>query len=141
MPLKQIPTKELVKTFSTSSGPGGQNVNKLATKATIRWCYNESSILNQYQKSKVKRFPAFKKLINLKGEIVISESRSRSQKHNLRLAIAKLNKLVNQAIKPTKTRILTTPTKNSLERRKKLKQHRKQKKELRKTTKGQLLMD
>ncbi|WP_425398073.1 alternative ribosome rescue aminoacyl-tRNA hydrolase ArfB [Aeoliella sp.] len=100
-----IPRSELNLTFSRSPGPGGQNVNKVNSKATLRWEYQQSIYLPDGVKSRFGRL--FAKRINDAGELVLSSSRHREQRRNVDDCLEKLRQLVLAALvvpKPRKPR-------------------------------------
>ncbi|MCO6045417.1 aminoacyl-tRNA hydrolase [Aeoliella sp. ICT_H6.2] len=100
-----IPRSELNLTFSRSPGPGGQNVNKVNSKATLRWEYGASIYLPNGVKSRFGRL--FAKRINDAGELVLSSSRHREQRRNVDDCLEKLRQLVLAAVavpKPRKPR-------------------------------------
>ena len=110
----QMLLNECLITFSLSSGPGGQNVNKNHTKATLRWSLTKSQI-PEIVKSKL-----FKKLagrLTALSEIVIHSQASRSQSDNEQNCRKKLILLVNNALKVPKRRVPTKPSKASKARR------------------------
>ena len=98
----RIPEWEIEFSAARSSGPGGQNVNKTATKVTLRFNVSDSKTLNNEQKKTV--LIKLSGWINKEEEIVISEQSSRSQWTNRKNAIAKLNVLINDALIPEKQR-------------------------------------
>ncbi len=125
----KIPEKEFEIIFSRSGGKGGQNVNKVETKATLRWDVYNSQVLTPEQKHLI-----LQKLhgrITEKGELILWSQSERSQAQNKATVIARLNDLVNQALIPEKARIKTKPTKSSKERRLESKKRISEKKKLR----------
>jgi ribosome-associated protein len=87
-----IPRNELRFSFVRSSGPGGQNVNKVASKAILRWPVVKSSALPDAVR---KRFlDSYKRRINERGEILLASQRYRNQARNVADCIAKLQLLV-----------------------------------------------
>ncbi len=64
-----VPESEIVEQFSRSGGHGGQNVNKLSTKAEARWNIDESKAFSDEEKEKIKKFLANQ--INKKGELIV----------------------------------------------------------------------
>ena len=111
----QIPENELNITFARSSGKGGQNVNKTSTKVVIHWPIGKSIVLLPEEKDRVRMKLANR--INNEDELVIMSEEERSQPDNRRIAISKLQALVNQALRVPKKRRPTRPTKASKLRR------------------------
>ena len=100
---------------SLSSGPGGQNVNKVSTKIELRFNVQKSALLNDAEKEiNIKRLP---NKINLEGELIIVSQSERSQLKNKERAIERFYQLLNKALKPEKIRIKTVPTQASKEKR------------------------
>ncbi|MCK5775599.1 MAG: aminoacyl-tRNA hydrolase [Bacteroidales bacterium] len=102
-------------TFSRSSGPGGQSVNKVNTKVTLRFCITESTLLDEEQKDLL--LEKLENRINNEGELLIISQSSRSQLKNREEAIQKFYDLLNEALKPKKKRKATKPTRSSKEKR------------------------
>ncbi len=111
----KIPEKEIEFDFALSGGPGGQNVNKRATKVIAHWNVGASQVINEEQKQRIREYWANK--INEKDEMVVIAQEERSQHQNRAVAIERLNNLVNTALIPQKERIPTQPTKSSVEKR------------------------
>lgn len=103
--------------FSTSrsSGPGGQNVNKVNTRVTIHFDIMNSQRLNEQQKQIICNI--LQNRINKDGKLVINCEETRSQLRNKEIAIDLLHLLINQALKPIVKRKATKPTRNSKLRR------------------------
>lgn len=100
-----IPDDELIITASRSSGPGGQNVNKVSTKATLRFDIAATPCLTAEQKSLVKK--KLKNIINREGRMVMHEETSRSQAANRKRVIEKFAGIIAQALKVRKKRLET----------------------------------
>ncbi len=94
-----------------SSGPGGQNVNKVNTKVSIHFNVNESELLSRPQKIII--FNKLKSRINKDGFIIINCEKTRSQLKNKEMALSSLHDLINRTLTPEKKRISTKPTKAS----------------------------
>jgi len=110
-----IPDTELHFSFARSSGPGGQNVNKVSSKATLHWDVTQSPSLPEAVK---RRFlEKFASRITTQGEIVISSQESRDQPKNIQLCLDKLRGLILDVLVPPKKRRPTKPTKGSKVRR------------------------
>lgn len=124
-----IPEDEFTITFSMASGPGGQNVNRRATKVDLRWNVMESRVLILGQKQKV--ISAYPKRIDKDGYFFLRSQKTRSQEQNRQDVIARLHKLVNQALRPVKQRLPTKPTRVSQEKRLRQKKEQSEKKKLR----------
>jgi ribosome-associated protein len=100
---------------SRSSGPGGQNVNKVNSKVELRFDIKNSSLLTDDQKNILLVKLATK--ISSEGILSVISQRDRSQLSNKEDAIEKLYLLIAKALKPVKPRKNTRPTKGSVERR------------------------
>lgn len=100
---------------SRSSGPGGQNVNKVNTKVELRFHIDDSNALSDEQKDKLKTKLANK--INLAGELVLVSQDNRSQLKNKESVSKKFLKLVEYAMRDKKKRKTSKPTAASIEKR------------------------
>jgi ribosome-associated protein len=100
---------------SRSSGPGGQNVNKVNSKVELRFDIPNSSLLTDEQKEILITKLVTK--ITTEGLISITSQRDRSQLANKEDAIQKLYLLFTKALTPVKPRKNTKPTKSSIEKR------------------------
>lgn len=118
-----IPESELSESFIRSSGPGGQNVNKVATAVQLRFDVTNSPSLNAYQKGRLARIASH--LMTQAGELIIEASRYRTQVQNREDARARLAAMIEEAsMPPPPKRKKTRPTKASVERRLKAKTSR-----------------
>ena len=117
-----IPSNEIKWRFSRSSGPGGQNVNKIESRVEIIFDLEDSKVLNDYQKEILKR--------NLKNKLVNNSLRLAVQEHrnqllNRQLALMKFSSIIKNALnKPLKLRKSTRPTKASQKKRVEVKKKR-----------------
>ena len=124
-----IDVKELKFRMIKSSGPGGQNINKNATAIKLEFDVKNSISLSKKIKYILLNTP--NKYLTNRGKIIINANKHKSQKRNKSETIEKLIKYFNQILKPKKKRILTKPTKSSIERRLKEKKRNSYKKSLR----------
>ena len=108
-------TNEITITASRSSGPGGQNVNKVNTKVEIRLNINDSNLLTSEEKNNI--FEKLPNKINSIGELIVVSQSERTQLRNKELAIKKLNELITNALKVEKKRIRTRTPKSVKEKR------------------------
>ena len=117
-----IPSNEIKWRFSRSSGPGGQNINKIESRVEIIFNLEDSKVLNYYQKAILKN--------NLKNKLVknslqLAVQEHRSQLLNRQLALLKLSSIIKDGLnKPFKFRRSTKPTKASQKKRVELKKKR-----------------
>ncbi|MEX2113515.1 MAG: alternative ribosome rescue aminoacyl-tRNA hydrolase ArfB [Pirellulales bacterium] len=125
----RIPDSELELSYVRSSGPGGQNVNKVSSKAVLRWNALASAALPDDVRQ---RFQAkFKSRLTTEGELIITSQRYRDQPRNAADAREKLRAMLASVATAPKRRKPTRPTKGSVERRIKSKQTVARKKQLR----------
>ena len=124
-----IPSCELKTTFARSSGPGGQNVNKVSSKVVLKWQLTDSAL----PEGVLQRFRTrYGNRINQEGEVVIISQRFRDQGQNIRDCYNKLRAMVLSVAEPPRRRKATKPTRASRERRVREKRRQAEKKQLRK---------
>lgn len=112
-----------------SSGPGGQNVNKVATAAELRWDLRHSTALPVPVHQRLVAIAGTR--INSDGVLVIKAERHRTQERNRADALERLTELIRRAAVPPKPRKATKPTRASRKRRLEGKRRESQKKSLR----------
>ena len=109
-----IPEEELQWSFARSSGPGGQNVNKVNSKATMRWTPSPGRMTRAVWN----RFKILaKRYVTSEGEVVIQSQEHRDQPQNVEACRVRLKLLVRQALVVPKRRIKTKPSRSSQRRR------------------------
>ena len=125
-----LPDNEITLSFVRSSGPGGQNVNKVATACELRFDARRSLALPADVAVRLMKLAGRK--LTRDGVIVISADRFRSQEQNREDALSRLADMIREAAKPPPPkRRPTRPTKASVERRLKSKTVRSNVKKLR----------
>lgn len=126
----KIPPEEYELTFSRSSGAGGQNVNKVNTKATLKWNALFSPSLSEAVRSRF--LEKYKKRLSADGVLTISSQAFRTQPLNIADAINKLHEMINSVAVAPKIRKATRPTKASVNKRIESKKYHSEKKKNRK---------
>jgi len=110
-----IPSRDLSWSAARSSGPGGQNVNKVATKVILRFDLDGTAALTQAQKRRLRKLAG--RRLDAEGGILISAQAERSQSQNLERARASLRRLILKALVVPKRRVATKPSKSQKRRR------------------------
>lgn len=124
----KLPIGEFSFSYSRSSGPGGQKVNKTNTKVTLRWNVLESDFLKKGVKERFLK----KYRVSEDGELIIVSQRFRSQERNYSDCLEKLLEMIESVRLAPKKRKPTKPTKGSVERRLKEKKGKSDIKKMRK---------
>ena len=101
--------------FSRSSGPGGQNVNKVNTRVTLLFDVANCDELDARQKEIVKR--KLKTRVNSDGVLRVIAQAERTQAGNKRLAVERLQELLSEALKTRKVRKKSKPSKAAVQKR------------------------
>ena len=115
VPGVEIPDSELSISFVRGSGPGGQNVNKVATAAQLRFDLAGSPSLSHAVKMRMRPFSG--RRLTDEGVLLIIARNHRTQEGNRREALERLADIIRQALVPPKPRKATRPTRASKERR------------------------
>jgi ribosome-associated protein len=124
-----IPAYELEWKAVRASGPGGQNVNKVATKVELRFDLANTTALDEESRKRLHMIAAGR--IDADGKIVIASQRGRSQEQNLRDAREKLREMIARALERPRPRKPTKPTAASKRRRVEQKRRHSQRKQQR----------
>ena len=125
----QLDETELEEVFVRSSGPGGQNVNKVSTAVQLRFPLERTKVLPDDVRRRLRTLAGRRATAD--GWLVIEASRFRSQARNRDDARARLVELIRKAASPPKPRKVTRPSIASKERRLKAKRTRGQTKQAR----------
>ena len=124
-----IDESEIQETFIRSSGPGGQNVNKVASAVQLRFDVNNSPSLPEEVKERLTKLAGNR--ITRDGILIIKAVQHRTQEQNRGAAIERLIELIKKAAEKPKPRLGTKPSTGSIEQRLSDKKHQGEKKRLR----------
>ncbi len=122
----RIPLREFHFSYARSSGPGGQNVNKVNTKTTLRWSVVDSPSLPESVRQRLQA--SYRHRITSTGDLLITSQRFRDAGRNVADCLEKLQRLLAGVASPPKRRKPTRPTRGSVERRLQSKQRQSRKK-------------
>lgn len=125
----RIPAGELTFTFMRSSGPGGQNVNKVNSKVRLRWPIVASTSLPADVKNRF--LTRYRRRITTGGDLLITSQRYRDQAKNVIDCREKLQELIAAVAHPPTPRRKTKPSRAARQRRLNEKHHRASKKQSR----------
>ena len=124
-----IPGRDLSWGAARASGPGGQNINKVATKVTLRFDLRGTEALTQTQKRRLRKLAG--RRLDADGGVLVTAQAERSQSQNLERARATLRRLVLEALVPPKPRVATKPSRAQKRRRLQDKRRQSEKKQSR----------
>jgi ribosome-associated protein len=121
-----IPVAEVEFRYSTSSGPGGQHVNRSATKVTLRFDVAGSPSLSEEQRERILRKLASR--LGKEGVLLIRAQEHRSQRQNREAAVARFREVLADALRRPRRRRKTKPSKAAVEKRLREKRQRSERK-------------
>jgi len=117
-----LPPEELSVAFARSGGPGGQNVNKVATKVVLRFSIEASASLGETRRARLLGRLASR--LTGSGELLVQASRYRERGRNLADARERLAAILREALQVQRPRRATRPTAGSKRRRLEAKRRR-----------------
>ena len=121
-----VPDEEVVFTTSRSGGPGGQNVNKLETRVTLRFDLAGSSVLSEEQKARLQERLATR--VTKDGALLVTSQKHRTQAANKEAAVERFAELIRDALKEEAPRKKTKPSRAAKARRLEAKRRQSQRK-------------
>jgi ribosome-associated protein len=124
-----IPAAELSESFVRAAGPGGQNVNKVASKVELRWNPAASAALSDRDREWL--LARLARHVTASGDLVVRSQRTRDQTRNRADARVRLADMVRAALRRPRRRVATRPTRGAVERRLTTKKRRAQTKRTR----------
>jgi ribosome-associated protein len=124
-----IPPDEIALRFSPSGGPGGQHANRSSTRVDLSWNVDASRVLGPRQRARIKGH--LRNRLDGSGTLRLSSDKHRSQTRNREEVLARLARLVAEALQPRRARVATTPSQAAKERRLRSKRRRSEIKKLR----------
>lgn len=124
-----IPDEDLRVHFARSGGPGGQNVNKVATKCELRFALDHSRALDPAVKARLRaRYPAH---VTVGGEFIVASDRTRSQSQNRTDVEQRLGEMIRSVLTPPKPRHKTKVPRGQRRKRVEAKRRRGEQKRMR----------
>ena len=114
-PRVRIPGSEIALSYAASGGPGGQNVNKVASKAVLRWNAVASAAISGADRELALARLAHR--LTADGDLVLSSDRHRDQPQNVHDVLERLKDVLRAALYREKPRKKSRPTRGSKERR------------------------
>lgn len=129
-----IPAGELSERVSRAGGPGGQRVNKVATRVSLGWNVSESAVLSGEQRERLLHKLGAR--LTARGELVVHAQSEREQGRNRADARRRLAAMVSAALTPERKRTATRPGRGAVQRRLDTKRRRSQTKRARRPVSG-----
>lgn len=126
-----IPDEEIEWTFARSGGPGGQNVNKVASKAQLRWRVVGSEVLGPEAMERL--LARQRNRLTLDGDLLVSSQVHRDQERNRQACVEKLGQMIQEALHPPVKRRPTRPSRAARQERLDSKRRRSEVKSSRRT--------
>ncbi len=111
----EVPDDELTWTFARSGGPGGQNVNKINSRAVLRWALHRNTSIPEEARGRLRSRE--KNRITGEGDLLLQSQRHRTQERNRDDCLERLREIIVGALTPPKKRRPTKPTRGSKLRR------------------------
>lgn len=130
-----IPLREFRFQFARSGGPGGQNVNKVNTKAELRWHVAVSPSLPEGVRARL--MAQQRRRVNSLGELVVTSQRFRDAGRNVADCLEKVRAMIDAAATEPRPRRATKPTRASQRRRLQEKKQKSEKKQRRRLPSGE----
>jgi ribosome-associated protein len=127
----EIPLDEFEFTYARSGGPGGQNVNKVNSKAVLRWSVTASPSLPEDVRERF--LTKYASRLTSAGELILTSQKYRDQARNVEDCLEKLRQMITAASEPPTVRRPTRISRAAKQRRAESKQKTSQKKEQRRS--------